>query len=278
MLLALILAAVQSLFLWIPTTSTQSTEAVCQKQFDWVLPHHELVHGDSDVSAAHSPDWIYDGPQDTDEYGSTAYPEPIPDGTAIPAWAFLDVTRSSIFNITAAKALAMQHVPDVTANSSLSTSSTTDPLHSLTAVLSVTTAIAPSSTSGGAVIGGATGGKRSGSIIAPIVGGCVGGALGILAIGAFAFYISLRYRKAGKGSHKYGVSGAASAEPPTSISHKSASIGMLYDANDPRTFPPPFIAPNVSSSEVSSLPAVRGTAARVGNEPLISFYKGFPQL
>lgn len=45
MLLALILAAVQSPFLWIPTTRTQSTKAVCQTQFDWVLPHHELVHG-----------------------------------------------------------------------------------------------------------------------------------------------------------------------------------------------------------------------------------------
>lgn len=96
-------------------------------------------------------------------------------------------------------------------------------------MLSVT-AIAPPSTSGGAEIGGATGGKRSGSIIAPIVGGCVGGALGILAIGVFAFYILLRYRKAGQGSRnlKYGVSGTGSAERSTSISHKGASIGMLY--------------------------------------------------
>ena len=41
------------------------------------------------------------------------YPKPIPVGTAIPVWAFLDVTESDTFDVTEAEAEAAKDLPDL---------------------------------------------------------------------------------------------------------------------------------------------------------------------
>jgi len=149
---------------------------------------------------------------------------PIPPETAIPAWAYLDVSHNG-FNVTAAQ--ADLNAPESTAVASATSSS----LYS-TGTYSAT--------------------KQSNPVA--IAGGVVGGLVGITAIaGGVAVFLVRRKRfsrapSASYGSYSDGQSQSQTAlySPPMSMSHNhqpAYGAGVqpqprIYDPLDPNTFPP----------------------------------------
>ncbi|KAI0721814.1 hypothetical protein C8T65DRAFT_629280 [Cerioporus squamosus] len=237
------------------------------------------------------------------------FPDDIPLGTAVPAWAYIDVTRNGTFNPDAAEAIANLDKPDTTATISVvsagpSSTSSTRP---------------PSSTGHGASGSGSTGlpsqgGSSSGkSNIGPIVGGVVGGVLGALAIGLGIFFF-LRHRRNKSKSHpptgpldlagggevqyaqypqypQYPAYGEGEKSPTQEVMQPLVQPSpKLYDPNDPSTFPMTSDA-NAGSLHTSTYPtteqsAYSGGAAHYtgtgyqssmtpGQHPM---YKGVPEL
>ncbi|KAI6128276.1 hypothetical protein EDD17DRAFT_846712 [Pisolithus thermaeus] len=98
------------------------------------------------------------------------YPESIPSGTAIPHWAYQDVTPDGNFNVTLAKAVGDR--PETTAtNASTTASLTPSPSSSTSSTSSPST---QESNNTGAIVGG-------------VVGGVVGLVAAAIAIWYFAF-------------------------------------------------------------------------------------------
>ncbi|KAI0716780.1 hypothetical protein C8Q76DRAFT_417415 [Earliella scabrosa] len=169
------------------------------------------------------------------------YPENIPDETAIPSWAYLDLLGDR-WNEPAASDFAARGVPESTHSSP--PSSTSSPLPSTEASTSASSQ--PASTTTGADSGSPTadssntGSTSSKSVVGPAVGGAVGGVALVVLVGAGVF-LFLRRRRAqapppdlpetavlspehyGYGSH-YGL-------PPES------EKTVLYNPDDPSTYP-----------------------------------------
>ncbi|TFK92335.1 hypothetical protein K466DRAFT_236269 [Polyporus arcularius HHB13444] len=280
-----------------------------------------------------TPDEVYEGPQAKDDFDSTPcdcntvvysvfaacglcqganidpwptystnctqvylkkYPEPIPGGTAVPAWAFLDVTTNSTFDIDAAMALASQDAPDVRSNSTSSATS------SATSSSTSTSASAPSavttSTKSVSTISGSTSYIPSASAsawsvpdhqhndVGAIVGGTIGGVVGVLFTGVLMYYVVFRKPRDAQTPINEDDSANSSAVlhiggphndqyvvSPTSM--KSINGALLYDANDPRTYPPPIgVGAPTSIATASS-----GSNGKT-REALPSFYRGLPQV
>ncbi|KAI0773762.1 hypothetical protein C8Q74DRAFT_1368319 [Fomes fomentarius] len=210
------------------------------------------------------------------------YPNPIPPGTAIPAWAFQDVTVQDRFNVTVAAKVASEGLPDTTPTATLSIPAST--LDSSTTSSTQTSA----SPSDSAAASPSTTTKSSN--VGPIVGGVVGGVLGALLIGALAFYLlrkrQVKTRAAPPTSGKF--DGNAEQQPITdSKSPGKAEYGapMIYDPDDPRTFPtdqpPPSFVSNARSVPTSfggHNPADGGYSNGSSSAYGSVVYKGVPEV
>ncbi|KAJ3016881.1 hypothetical protein NUW54_g710 [Trametes sanguinea] len=117
------------------------------------------------------------------------YPDDIPSGTSVPAWAYIDVSKEGTFDPNAAQALASSDVPDSTALSNGPTSSTG--LNTLPPDATPTGIDSPEPTSDGS---NSTSSSTKPVNIGAIVGGVVGGVVGLLAIGLTIFF-ALRHKR-----------------------------------------------------------------------------------
>ncbi|RPD61860.1 hypothetical protein L226DRAFT_535239 [Lentinus tigrinus ALCF2SS1-7] len=183
------------------------------------------------------------------------FPADIPLGTAVPAWAYLDITRNGTFNPDAAEAIANQNKPDTTATVSVISSSSSS-ISSPTAPASTTGGANGSSPSGSA---GQSSAASSKSDVGPIVGGVVGGVVGAIAIGLGIFFFLRHRRNQAKSQPTGPVEPAGGSEAQyaqyaqyphpqyPAYDEKSPTQEViqplvqpspkLYDPNDPSTFP-----------------------------------------
>ncbi|KAM5538882.1 hypothetical protein V8D89_007441 [Ganoderma adspersum] len=177
-----------------------------------------------------------------------SYPEPIPVGTAVPEWAFLDVIRNSTFNEDAAKAVALQTIrpelPDIVVESSSVSSSTSTSTSRKTTTDNTGTCsqnLAPDATQSSPPV------ERSRKNVGAIVGGVLGAVIGVLLVGISVLCIMLRRQRQTPGGRSFGTSRATGVrELPSSVTPsyhvstlkgEAGSIRGFYDPNDPRTYP-----------------------------------------
>ncbi|PIL35297.1 hypothetical protein GSI_02022 [Ganoderma sinense ZZ0214-1] len=178
------------------------------------------------------------------------YPEPIPDETAIPKWAFLDVISNSNFDVDAAESVAAQGLPDVTTETS-SVSTSTTPSSRTTASSTPASDKFQNISQTGTQMGAALS-QQSDKNVGVIVGGVIGTLIGLLLVGALVLYIILRHRRQASresqslsSSQTPAVRELGSLETP--MYHDptlkglggGASMRGLYDPDDPRTYPTP---------------------------------------
>ncbi|KAM5537640.1 hypothetical protein V8D89_008718 [Ganoderma adspersum] len=216
------------------------------------------------------------------------YPESVPGGTAIPAWAFLDVTMNSTFNVDAAKALAEQDPPDVTdvtsssAFASQSSSGSAPPSPSTASSPASSTTTPPTSTTSGT---STTNSSAHGNNPVPLVGGIVGGILGLLLIGTLALFIVLRHRrrtrKARPNAHEPRAPAMSEFWDGPGLTMKGPNGGLLYDITDPRTYPARMDVQGTSSVSSTSSSG-HGHAVSVpfplGRGVANAGYRGYPQI
>ncbi|KAH9943118.1 uncharacterized protein BXZ73DRAFT_97173 [Epithele typhae] len=166
------------------------------------------------------------------------FPEPIPAGTSIPAWAYIDVTVSGTFNATLAQARANEDLPDSSAPvsaSSTQTTQSTPPTSSDSGATNPTSGFTTtSSPSDNTSAPSGTDTPNSKSNVGAIVGGVVGGIAGLLVIGAF---FSMPCVAGTKDIEARRVGTAPGSEPSP----------RLYDPNDPTTFPSQGHVPSLSA-------------------------------
>ncbi|KAI0721996.1 hypothetical protein C8T65DRAFT_172407 [Cerioporus squamosus] len=238
-----------------------------------------------------------------------SYPNPIPSGTAIPAWAFQDVTTLNVFDV--AEAELTGDTPESTASPPASTSTTstfsaalgaTATLPSSSSSSTTTSSTSPSFTTGAPAESGD--GHRKSSNVGAIVGGVVGGVLGFLSLGSAIVYMLLRQRKLDRKAEAQ-----ASGRPMSTVtdvdgpSEKPMSImsvpSMIYDPDDPRTFPSvtdpspldtraasptPSIPPGPVAGHMHSFSALQNytTSGYNGSEHVCgyagSMYRGTPEV
>ncbi|OSC98743.1 hypothetical protein PYCCODRAFT_1470880 [Trametes coccinea BRFM310] len=185
------------------------------------------------------------------------YPEDIPSGTSVPAWAYIDVSKEGTFNPTAAQAVASSDALDSTALSNGPTSgtalSTTPPDATPTDVGS------PEPTADGSNSSSST--KKSINIGA-IVGGVVGGVVGLLAIGLTIFFALRHKRNAARNTPtgpldltagEHGRYGDKPAGPD--VGTEPLASPKLYDPDDPTTFPGSSDTQDPSSHDSATYPS-----------------------
>ncbi|KAI0356569.1 hypothetical protein OH77DRAFT_1423500 [Trametes cingulata] len=168
------------------------------------------------------------------------YPEGIPVGTAVPAWAYLDITTTNRFDPVAAEALVNQGAPESTPSSNSPTAGTV-----LTNAPSATSTAIGAPQSPDSNTDSPSSSKKSNNLGA-IVGGAVSGGVGLIAIGLVLFFWLRRRREMARDTPtgpvdltgpEYGgtveklAGGEYAAVPPPIPSPK------LYDPDDPSTFP-----------------------------------------
>ncbi|KAH9894332.1 hypothetical protein C8Q73DRAFT_513181 [Cubamyces lactineus] len=160
----------------------------------------------------------------------TKYPDDIPSGISVPAWAYIDITQYGTFSAVAAGEVAAQGAPDSTGIAS-ATGSNASPTQG-------------SSGSGSTNTSSPSTGKKSTNIGA-IVGGVVGGMVGLAAIGLVIFFWLRHRRNAARdaptgpldltaGEHGQFVEKPFEPEPMVATPLPSPK---LYDPDDPSTFP-----------------------------------------
>ncbi|KAI0767134.1 hypothetical protein C8Q74DRAFT_1369974 [Fomes fomentarius] len=173
------------------------------------------------------------------------YPESIPSGTAVPAWAYLDVIASSTFDPDAALEVAKKDLPESTGFRAPSSTSTT-------ASVSPSDTTASSSTPQITIVSDSSSSSKMPDVKA-IVGGVVGAVLGLNALGIAAF-LYLRFRGSSKdtsaGSLDTAVHHTAGDYLPQ-VGYQDKSLldrdphphllsndsATFYDPNNPSTFP-----------------------------------------
>ncbi|RDX52997.1 hypothetical protein OH76DRAFT_60860 [Lentinus brumalis] len=107
-----------------------------------------------------------------------SYPKDIPSGTAVPAWAYQNVTSKGLFNLTTASAVAAQGHPDTIGSAS-----------PLVTIVSTTTYIYPFATTLSPSATGASSSSSSSEFVVPLVGGVVGGVVGLVLLGCLAVFL-----------------------------------------------------------------------------------------
>ncbi|KAF9265501.1 hypothetical protein L218DRAFT_142546 [Marasmius fiardii PR-910] len=159
----------------------------------------------------------------------TNFPGDIPSGTAVPSWAYLDISSSDTFEPDRAKALA--NGPESTGTPKPTGSNTPPPLVSPTAASSD------------------SGGSNNSSNAGAIAGGVVGGVAGVAIIAVFAFWFLRRRRGRSRVDPSFDINtgylpepytSATSPEPSTRIASPYSTVSgsqKLYDPSDPSTFP-----------------------------------------
>ncbi|KAI0721990.1 hypothetical protein C8T65DRAFT_172271 [Cerioporus squamosus] len=122
------------------------------------------------------------------------YPETIPVGTAVPAWAYQDVSANDYFNLTVAFGVAAKGLPDATASISAGSSTSDIATRSATATATVadspTTRAPSASSSASASVSPSAGASSSSTSWQNIVGTVFGvplALLGAIALGSLLF-------------------------------------------------------------------------------------------
>jgi len=160
------------------------------------------------------------------------FPPGIPNGTAVPEWAFQKVFSSNSFNVSQAQLDAGSNQPDATASSSSSSTS--------------------SSTGAGSISNAAPSHHTN---VGAIAGGVVGGVLGLgLIIAAVLFFLNKRKRRTRRAAPTLASSDMSMRTYDTQ--QNPPLTGKLYNPDDPSTFPPSrmghSIKPSTASTAVSS--------------------------
>ncbi|KIM36436.1 hypothetical protein M413DRAFT_449146 [Hebeloma cylindrosporum] len=161
------------------------------------------------------------------------YPERIPDDTAVPHWAYLDVVPANNFDITAARAASGPESTAPPRSTFLpTTSATTFPT---TPTIGFTTSRSATSTPFVSLDPPSSGKSTN---VGAIVGGVVGGVVGLALVGLLLFLL-LRKKKA--------ASPPSSAYDPMMASQNPASFGGSQYASNPVS-PAPYQASTASPS------------------------------
>ncbi|KAF8875099.1 hypothetical protein CPB85DRAFT_550782 [Mucidula mucida] len=160
-----------------------------------------------------------------------SYPNTIPDGTAVPHYAFLPLFSNGTFDFNAAFA---DHGAEATSGTTASSTSQTPSATSSGSQSTATSASSASSSGGGSSNAG------------PIAGGVVGGVVG-LALVATGIFLFIRRRKRNSAlepvkdvvdDHPEGAVHPFSYQQPMMTGSQSMLTQRVYDPNDPSTFPP----------------------------------------
>ncbi|KAG7092591.1 hypothetical protein E1B28_008934 [Marasmius oreades] len=157
----------------------------------------------------------------------TNFPEDIPSGTAVPSWAYIDITSSDAFDPIRAKS---------SANGAESTGTPKPTASNIPSALQSPTATSQPSGSGGSSNAGA------------IAGGVVGGVAGLAIIAALAFWLFRRRRSRQNVDPSFDINtghlpSSSGSEPATRIGSPYSLVSApaaklrLYDPSDPTTFP-----------------------------------------
>ncbi|KAI0750062.1 hypothetical protein C8Q80DRAFT_670079 [Daedaleopsis nitida] len=204
------------------------------------------------------------------------YPEDIPSGTAVPAWAYLDIRLTdNTFSVAAAQEAADQDLPESTAPAIPS------PTSQVT-VNSVATSQSTPASSPSIPLpqpsDSQTSSAQKSSNVGTIVAGLVGSLIGCAGVGVAVFFY-LRYRRL-KRAHETssGPSDASEwgAHPPSygeKLFTKEAAQLLasqksrkLYNPNDPTTFPQSMGSDSVNGSvDVALHPDAERGASPFGN-------------
>ncbi|KIP11633.1 hypothetical protein PHLGIDRAFT_33323 [Phlebiopsis gigantea 11061_1 CR5-6] len=172
------------------------------------------------------------------------FPESVPVGTAIPAWAFLPIEPTdNLWNLTVAKAYAAENTTEITAPSASASGS------SPSASSPATSASVGSSASGTPTAVAAASSKKSNT--GAIVGGVVGGVGGALLLAA-ALLLWFRHRRAQRRppsaqfrqpsppplvATPYSPESEKPLFSPVSAAFSAGAPAKLYNPDDPSTFP-----------------------------------------
>lgn len=154
----------------------------------------------------------------------SVYPEPIPPGTSVPSWAYLDVHQSDNFNVSAAQLNQQENHPESSAGGPSPTSGAGSPTGSGGSALN--TALPAS--------GSSSKHSNTGAIVGGVVGG-IGGAA-ILAGIAFFFW----------GRHKRNVAGRSTTNADTSV----LTPGVTFDGDQKSAAAQPYS--NMSSVNMAA--------------------------
>ncbi|THG99064.1 hypothetical protein EW026_g3210 [Hermanssonia centrifuga] len=224
---------------------------------------------------------------------NSVWPTNIPTGTAIPAWAYLDVVEPDSFNITAAQALADEDLPESTAAAGPSATS-----GSSGSSTSSSASIFASSSAHTLTPEAANSSSGSKSNVGPIVGGVVGGIGGAAIIAAAIAFWLIKRRRASKvaPSTYYANEGQYQTSPFDPAMGQVAGAGVpytgipqtptpppiavvsgsmpVYNPNDPSTFPTADPAPtSFTHSHYTS-----GGPTNSSYQPTSGGYSGAPEL
>lgn len=190
----------------------------------------------------------------------TGYPESIPNGTAIPEWAYQDVLTTDDFDVNAAQG------PEDNIGTAL------PPNFTPTTIVSH----APTSTTSAK----AQNPSKSGNTGA-IVGGAVGGVVGLAAITALVVRLLLRRRRQKAPSSTIGdetapavTNGVLMVNPDPYTA--TATQPKLYDPSDPSTFPAPVPLSTIQTRPNSNPPFYFNLYTSEGGRP--GGYGGAPEL
>lgn len=165
----------------------------------------------------------------------SVYPEAIPAGTSVPAWAYIDVSVSDNFNATAAQLNQQQGHPESTAGGPTPTGPGSQP--SQTAPVS---------------------GSKKSSNTGAIVGGVVGGLGGAAILAAAAFFFWRRYQRG-----KYVPKSTTGIAP--AIDESTFAPGVVPSDEKHASYQPGY-AP-VPASSPSPAPGFNGAGIGAGFSP-----------
>ncbi|KIM48890.1 hypothetical protein M413DRAFT_438063 [Hebeloma cylindrosporum] len=150
---------------------------------------------------------------------SQIFLQPIPNGIAVPHYAYLDVEADDSFNITVAQAAGGPESTRLPTSTSTSSHTTATP--------------GTKSSSGKTNVGA-------------IAGGVVGGVVGLALIVGLIFWL-LRRRAKTPSAPSSSYDPVMASQNPASLggtSYTSSPAPKVYDPNDPATFPSGFSSPN----------------------------------
>lgn len=163
------------------------------------------------------------------------FPEPIPEGTRVQKWAYLDPTTGDSWNETAARLTGDS--PEVTGSGSSIPTSTKN---SQSTVTPQTASSASSSSSS----------SKSSSNTGAIAGGVVGGVVGAALIAGIVSWYAIRRRRARSAPSAAYIGqndmGQAAVPYPLTI-----DTPRLYDPSDPSTYPAQAPSPTIHTTNYS---------------------------
>ncbi|KZP19548.1 hypothetical protein FIBSPDRAFT_1045510 [Athelia psychrophila] len=166
----------------------------------------------------------------------STFPKPIPENTAFPAWAYLNVTND--FNIAAAQA------------ATASPESMPIPTSTSTSLISSTSTNSPSTTSNPSLT------TRQSSNTGPIAGGVIGGLAFVAALAGLVVYLLRRRKRSHTAPSDIYYGGEPQRALPsmsdrTSFAQYQQPIYRPYDPADPRTFPESPPTPTIQTTNSS---------------------------